>query len=551
MSFDIAKSSLLDKLTAGVDFSPKGSIDAPVIELVDFINDLPDYVTTSSCSGRISVFRDENSTKGIQWILVVHGVITVKQLKDAIITQDIVTAGSHYIVLKCEAFILHVRCRDLESGRKLHQIAMGCGFRESGLSMGQKRVQLAIRTTAYGLELPMAIGTKILLDDFALDVIVSEANRRLRKNFARTDRLLTALKKEYIWPSIMQMNTCTFSNINRWGHSCCSDTKGSCMVIGGYGVDVLDQSEQSLESQQSTRKLPNLMYTSKESTHFDIINGINDKDKDISMHAESITIEMGEQSYLLVSGGRISPQQALACLRVYKNNTTIDTMNTSNNKRIDTNNTNVNDDNWDVVTIDESGDIPSPRWGHTFTSLGKESNTFLLFGGRNEHQVFNDTYLLTATPISESNKLPRFQWHRTSPNDQKNSPIPRFFHAACLLPITDDHKNYLNNDIHYCVLIHGGILSIEDPITCGLAYTFNPFTEKWTLLHDINGTIRTISNPDSTHNPLLNDPSDVHADSYADKDTNVEYCINLSGHENGLFFLRRFGHVITNIGKFF
>jgi tRNA wybutosine-synthesizing protein 3 len=232
MSFDIAKSSLLDKLTAGVDFSPKGSIDAPVIELVDFINDLPDYVTTSSCSGRISVFRDENSTKGIQWILVVHGVITVQQLKDAITTQDIVTAGSHFIVLKCEAFILHVRCRDLESGRKLHHIAMGCGFRESGLSMGQKRVQLAIRTTAYGLELPLAIGTKILLDDFALDVIVSEANRRLRKNFARTDRLLTALKKEYIWPSMMQMNTSPFSNVHRWGHSYCSDTKGSCMIIG-------------------------------------------------------------------------------------------------------------------------------------------------------------------------------------------------------------------------------------------------------------------------------------------------------------------------------
>jgi hypothetical protein len=305
----------------------------------------------------------------------------------------------------------------------------------------------------------------------------------------------------------------------------------------------VDQSEQSIESQQSTRKLPNLLYTSKTSNCFDINSGIDSEAKDISMHAESVTIELGEQSYLLVSGGRVSPHQALACLRVFQNNTSI----SNNSKGTNTDNKVIHSDNWNAVSIDETGDIPSPRWGHTFTSLGKESNTFLLFGGRDEHQVYNDTYLLTATSTS---KLPQFIWHRTTPIDQNNSPTPRFFHAACLIPVTDDNKNNLNNDIQYCVLIHGGVLSIEDPVTCGLAYTFNPFTEKWSLLYDINGVIGIHSNTD-THNPMLNDTSDVHADSYAGKDTNIQNHINLCGHKNGLFFLRRFGHVITNIGKIF
>jgi hypothetical protein len=53
-----------------------------------------------------------------------------------------------------------------------------------------------------------------------------------------------------------------------------------------------------------------------------------------------------------------------------------------------------------------------------------------------------------------------------------------------------------------------------------------------------------------THNPILNDISDVHADSYDDKNTIIQNRIN-PGHKNGLFFLRRFGHVITNIGNFF
>ena len=44
------------------DASPKGSIDVPIRDLIDRINALEGVVTTSSCSGRISVFLE--GTKG-------------------------------------------------------------------------------------------------------------------------------------------------------------------------------------------------------------------------------------------------------------------------------------------------------------------------------------------------------------------------------------------------------------------------------------------------------------------------------------------------------
>lgn len=44
------------------DASPKGSIDVPIRRLIDRINALEGVVTTSSCSGRISVFLE--GTKG-------------------------------------------------------------------------------------------------------------------------------------------------------------------------------------------------------------------------------------------------------------------------------------------------------------------------------------------------------------------------------------------------------------------------------------------------------------------------------------------------------
>jgi tRNA wybutosine-synthesizing protein 3 len=40
------------------DLSPKGSVDEPIRDLIDKINTVQGLVTTSSCSGRISVFLE-------------------------------------------------------------------------------------------------------------------------------------------------------------------------------------------------------------------------------------------------------------------------------------------------------------------------------------------------------------------------------------------------------------------------------------------------------------------------------------------------------------
>ncbi|KFM61025.1 tRNA wybutosine-synthesizing protein 3-like protein, partial [Stegodyphus mimosarum] len=59
MDFSTRKELLLKK----VDLSKKGSIDSRITELVNFINSLDNYVTTSSCSGRAIVFTNTNKKK--------------------------------------------------------------------------------------------------------------------------------------------------------------------------------------------------------------------------------------------------------------------------------------------------------------------------------------------------------------------------------------------------------------------------------------------------------------------------------------------------------
>ena len=61
-TFKNKKATCLSK----VDFSRKGAIDEAIVDLIDFINACDHYFTTSSCSGRISLF-EEPQVRGLNF----------------------------------------------------------------------------------------------------------------------------------------------------------------------------------------------------------------------------------------------------------------------------------------------------------------------------------------------------------------------------------------------------------------------------------------------------------------------------------------------------
>ena len=71
MGFDNEKKNTLSKL----DKSTKGSIDEPILPVLDLINDMEDYYTTSSCSGRIMIF-EPSGQRHVDWLHVTHEKIT-------------------------------------------------------------------------------------------------------------------------------------------------------------------------------------------------------------------------------------------------------------------------------------------------------------------------------------------------------------------------------------------------------------------------------------------------------------------------------------------
>ena len=74
-TFEQRKRTVLKDITTEAnDKSPKGSLDAPIVELIQIINQCPDIYTTSSCSGRVTLFLENHERKGGSWLYLSHAV---------------------------------------------------------------------------------------------------------------------------------------------------------------------------------------------------------------------------------------------------------------------------------------------------------------------------------------------------------------------------------------------------------------------------------------------------------------------------------------------
>ena len=203
-SFRTRKSQILANLSQTIprpssnlseytDKSPKGSVDSQITNLIAEINGYEGFVTTSSCSGRVSVYVEGSSggdgtgeaelkptatvggKGGGRWIYVNHEPIETHRGKDddddyhytklfgltpsqPNNSTSIATTKPRLIRLSFEPFILHVMCASLHHAKPLLAAAVSSGFRESGvqslknLTDGEVCPMVAVRSAGLGFE---------------------------------------------------------------------------------------------------------------------------------------------------------------------------------------------------------------------------------------------------------------------------------------------------------------------------------------------------------------------------------------------------------------
>ncbi|XP_073108372.1 tRNA wybutosine-synthesizing protein 2/3/4 isoform X2 [Elaeis guineensis] len=220
MEFEKRKAQALAGMAApGPDKSPKGTVDAPIVPLLDAINRHPSFFTTSSCSGRISILahrtnpppssadptagnpkiqatapKKKKKAGGGRWLFVSHDTVDPEAVADLLFGDCHDSEGGD-LVFRFEPLIVAVECRDLASAQALVSTAISCGFRESGMTSIQKRIMVAIRCSIR-LEVPLGQTGLIMISPEYVRYLVRIANDKMEENRKRTDGFLHILQSK-------------------------------------------------------------------------------------------------------------------------------------------------------------------------------------------------------------------------------------------------------------------------------------------------------------------------------------------------------------------
>ncbi len=180
MTFDNEKKTFLAKL----DKSKKGSIDEKIIPLITAFNQTLDYYTTSSCSGRVYLWRGSGKKNETEWLRVSHNLIDVSFLQ---------INKSGIVWLRLEGMIMHVACRDLNAANHLLEEIRHL-YKKSCILSASNKIIVEIRGSEF-IEMPLYEEGQLL---FSGDVnwLVELINQKMGKMWGGMGKIHSKIIKK-------------------------------------------------------------------------------------------------------------------------------------------------------------------------------------------------------------------------------------------------------------------------------------------------------------------------------------------------------------------
>lgn len=176
------------------DKSKKGVIDEGIKRLVDLINSLPDYYTTSSCAGRILIFCPGDKKRLTKWLFVSHKKVFFAQIKKCLSLMPNLMPKQD-VWFRQESFILHVCCSNVEAAQRLLDVCSKLGLKRAGITTTKRKTLVELLGTEH-FDTIIAKDGQLLVNDAFLKVLIEAANKRLNKNIAKLNKLYEIIKKK-------------------------------------------------------------------------------------------------------------------------------------------------------------------------------------------------------------------------------------------------------------------------------------------------------------------------------------------------------------------
>ncbi|AFK22377.1 hypothetical protein [Pyrococcus sp. ST04] len=186
-NFERAKKEALTSLQIALR---RGEVDEDIIPLLQKINSMENYFTTSSCSGRISIMEMPNFGDKVnaKWLGKWHREVSFDEVLEAVKKHK---EGQLWLLVRSP--ILHVGAKTLEDAVKLVNLAVSCGFKYSNIkSISDRKLIVEIRSTER-LDVLLGEDGNLLVPEEYLRKVIEIANAQLRRFKEKLRRLEEAL----------------------------------------------------------------------------------------------------------------------------------------------------------------------------------------------------------------------------------------------------------------------------------------------------------------------------------------------------------------------
>lgn len=157
----------------------KNHVDVPIKKLLKIINKNKNWVTTSSCSGRIVLLSIQEGKKDADFYKKWHGKVKAEEVELAIVHYD----EKKPLWFRCEPFILHIATKNMKSAKDFLDNVRRKGVKRGGIqTITDKKVMVEIQGNGQ-------IIIPIDYVDGKWNKIIELANDMLEKNFKHLKKL--------------------------------------------------------------------------------------------------------------------------------------------------------------------------------------------------------------------------------------------------------------------------------------------------------------------------------------------------------------------------
>lgn len=173
-----------DAVLLKTDKSSIGGWDEKISKLCKKINSLPNFYTTSSCSGRIILMIEQEKKGKDLFLKTWHDKIGVGELKEEL--KNLLKNG--IIKFKVEPPIIHIACRELKDATFILEKAKFIGFKRSSILTADKNFIVELNSSDR-MEFPIIKNEKVLVSDEFLELIVKMSNEKLQRGWEKINKL--------------------------------------------------------------------------------------------------------------------------------------------------------------------------------------------------------------------------------------------------------------------------------------------------------------------------------------------------------------------------